>query len=125
MAETYGLKQFAGDLAAETRQRVEAAIDTAMTPLRAKIVECEVQIAELRAELETLKAQRPLKDAGVWKAGVTYHTGDMVSFQGSAWIAKTVNVVRPNDPDTGPSCWRLFVKRGADGKDGRDGRDVR
>lgn len=54
---------------------------------------------------------------GPWKPATTYRKDDVVSFQGSAWIAKDTNVVRPNDPTLGHKAWTLMVKAGRDGKD--------
>jgi hypothetical protein len=74
----------------------------------ATIERLEARVAELEA-----RPSSGTKDAGPWKTGTTYFPGDIVSFQGSGWIAKETNVVRPNDPELGHRAWRLLVKRGA------------
>ena len=52
-------------------------------------------------------------DRGVWKAGITYDTGDTVSFDGSGWIAQRTTTDKPGGEASG---WRLSTKRGRDGK---------
>jgi hypothetical protein len=67
---------------------------------------------------------------GVYRAGEKYERGDIVSFGGSAFIAKRDTTSKPETDDS----WQLFIKRGRDGKDGqrgekgepgRDGKQVR
>jgi hypothetical protein len=54
----------------------------------------------------------------IWKAGV-YKRGDVVTYDGSLWVAKSETEVRPgSDPD----AWRLAVRKGRDGKDGTGGK---
>jgi hypothetical protein len=87
------------------------------------------QIAGLQEEVRTLKAEghEPgvkdavawKKDRGVWKAATTYEQDDLVNFQGSGWIARERNCVRPNDSELGHRAWRLAIKRGAYDKDTR------
>lgn len=52
---------------------------------------------------------------GIWRAG-TYQKGDVVTFGGSAFIAKVDTEAKPETDD-----WQMFVKRGRDGKDGKQG----
>jgi Collagen triple helix repeat (20 copies) len=54
-------------------------------------------------------------DAGVWKEGITYATGDGVTLGGSFFIAQTPTIAKPGKSDD----WRLAVKRGSDGRDWR------
>lgn len=50
----------------------------------------------------------------VWKEGETYHKGSVVTWGGSAWIAKADTTTKPDAPG---SDWRLAVKKGRDAKD--------
>jgi hypothetical protein len=54
---------------------------------------------------------------GVYRAGEKYERGDIVSFGGSAFIAKRETTSKPETDDS----WQLFIKRGRDGKDGLRG----
>jgi hypothetical protein len=48
----------------------------------------------------------------IWKSGVSYAAGDMVTWGGSIWVALKATVTQPNgySPD-----WKLAVKRGKNG----------
>lgn len=59
-------------------------------------------------------------DRGVFKDGDTYERGDMVTWGGSGWVCQKETRAKPGD---GSSDWRLFVKKGRDGKDGINGKD--
>lgn len=50
---------------------------------------------------------------GVWREGEAYARGDVTLWGGSAWEAVEPKGLKPDAPDSG---WRLFVKRGRDGK---------
>jgi hypothetical protein len=64
--------------------------------------------------IAALESKPSIQDAGVWHAAKLYQVGDLVSHQGSAFIAKSANAnARPGESDV----WRLLVKRGRDGKD--------
>jgi Collagen triple helix repeat (20 copies) len=54
-------------------------------------------------------------DAGVWKEGAAYVTGDGVTLGGSFFIAQADTTAKPGASDD----WRLAVKRGNDGRDYR------
>ena len=54
-------------------------------------------------------------DAGVWKEGTAYATGDGVTLGGSLFIAQANTTAKPGASDD----WRLAVKRGNDGRDYR------
>src|SRR5690606_16875981 len=59
-----------------------------------------------------------LIDRGVHKATAEYARGDVVTFQGSLWIAqKDAPTSKPGTDES----WRLAVKRGRDGNDGKPG----
>ena len=94
------------------------AIETATKPLRDRIKALEARAAELEKDAAHQKTlPKGWNHCGPWKPGVTYNSNDVVTFQGSSWIAKEKNVVRSNDPTTGHTCWTLMVKAGRDGKD--------
>ena len=54
-------------------------------------------------------------DRGVYKAGQEYHRGDVVSWDGSGWIAQQTTSDKPGASEG----WRLAIKRGRDGKDAK------
>lgn len=57
----------------------------------------------------------------VHEIGKDYEPGDVVAWDGSAWIReKSEGIGRPSTPNSG---WRLVAKRGRDGKDGTNGID--
>lgn len=70
-------------------------------------------------------------DRGVYRAGQEYDKGDVVTFGGSAFLARHKTTDKPET-----DAWRMIVKRGRDGKDGipgpkgdkgdpgRDGKDL-
>jgi hypothetical protein len=58
-----------------------------------------------------------LLDRGVFKAGDTYEAGDVVTWDGSMWIAQKDTTEKPKESD----AWRLSVKKGRDGRDGLRG----
>ncbi|BAO89027.1 hypothetical protein [Caballeronia cordobensis] len=53
---------------------------------------------------------------GVYQAGETYRTGDVVTWAGSLWHC---NATTDTKPDAGGDAWTLAAKRGRDGKDAR------
>lgn len=55
---------------------------------------------------------------GVWTAGGGAEEADLVTHDGSVWIAKCATVARPGD---GSPDWQLVVKRGAQGARGKTG----
>lgn len=57
-----------------------------------------------------------MMDQGVFKDGHQYEAGDVVTWAGCAWVAQTDTKSKPGVDD----WFRLFVKKGRDGKDGRD-----
>lgn len=77
-------------------------VDAALAPLRTKI-----------AELEGRPIGAIYRD--VWDATTKYEPHEMVSHDGSCWIAKTASI--GTRPGTAPGVWRLCVKRGRDARD--------
>lgn len=55
---------------------------------------------------------------GVWKDGQQYDHGDVVTWAGSAWIARASTKDKPGD---GATAWQLAVKAGRDGREGKQG----
>lgn len=55
---------------------------------------------------------------GVWIEGKAYEAGDVVTWAGSGWIAKTDTTQKPGD---GSPDWLLAIKRGRDGRDAKGG----
>lgn len=61
-------------------------------------------------------------DKGYWREGMECEKGDIVTHDGNAWIARRDTNAKPcheNKDD-----WRLFARKGRDGKDGEKGRDL-
>jgi collagen type III alpha len=57
---------------------------------------------------------------GIWRQGETYEPGDVVTWDGSAWVAR--GTIYNHKPKTAEgAAWELIVKRGRDGKDGERG----
>lgn len=86
--------------------------------LQADIDRLHKEVAELkswRANAET----RGLAYRGVYQKADTYERGDVVTFQGSMWVA--IADVGPNEGPSKSDSWVLAVKHGQDGKPGRDG----
>jgi hypothetical protein len=52
---------------------------------------------------------------GTFKSGQRYEAGDMVTHEGSGWIAQRATNAKPGTPNSG---FQLAIKRGRDGKDG-------
>jgi Carbohydrate-binding module family 5/12 len=76
-------------------------------------------IARLQADVASLNAQpRGLKDAGVWRDGMAYQPGDVVTYRGSAWVCNSAHQATASGFDH--RCFRLMVKKGADGRDLRE-----
>lgn len=75
------------------------------------------EMKALRERVAALESKPQLHDAGVWKAGVRYEAGAVVSHQGSAWVNAVAHDAVGSDLDH--TCFRLLVKRGRDAKDFR------
>lgn len=65
-------------------------------------------LAKDREARSALEACDRMTFRGVWSAEHSYRAGDLVSFQGGAWIA-TGAVHQGDRPGRGPA-WRLAVK---------------
>jgi hypothetical protein len=57
-------------------------------------------------------------DRGVWSPTATYTRGDIVTLNGSGWIARKDTTTQPGTNEGG-DAWRLFVKRGDRGRDAK------
>lgn len=59
-------------------------------------------------------------DAGYWREGMACEKGDIVTHDGSAWIALIPTKAKPSHD--AKAEWRLFARKGRDGRDGQDGK---
>ena len=81
-------------------------------------------IEKLGRQVAELEARKGLHDAGIWRADKAYDEGCIVSHAGSAWVAKSWSEgIRPGENSQG--VWRMFVKRGRDGRHGKPARNTR
>lgn len=63
-----------------------------------------------------------LRYQGVWREGVTYTRGDVVTFGGNAWYCEEETTTKkPAHGAGGFAAWSLMVRAGRDGKDGKPG----
>jgi integrin beta 3 len=58
---------------------------------------------------------------GIWEEGRAYEAGDVVTWSGSTWVAKTATTAKPGLADEASRAWQLAVKSGRDGKTGPEG----
>lgn len=65
---------------------------------------------------------RPMRYAGVYDPGTSYHLNDVVTASGCMWVCKAAQVtgMRPGT-DEAARDWQLAVKSGRDGRDGAAG----
>lgn len=69
----------------------------------------------------TKRLDLPL-DRGYWREGMSLEKSDIVTHDGNAWLALKDTKSKPcieNKDD-----WRIFARKGRDGKDGRNGIDL-
>ena len=98
------------------------AILTWLRSMNSKNAERNQRIAALEQRLAAVEEREkalgpPMTYHDVWDRDARYTKGAVVTHSGSGWVALNDNLGRP--PGT-TSDWRLFVKRGKDGRDGRD-----
>lgn len=76
-----------------------------------------VKYADGSSNLHKVKTAMQI-NRGVYQSAASYEAGDVVTFNGSQWVALGLNsgVAPPAD------SWKLCVKHGRDGKDGAPGR---
>ena len=60
-------------------------------------------------------------DAGYWREGMAAEKGDIVTHDGSAWIALKATKSKPGHE--AKEDWRLFARKGRDGERGPKGSD--
>lgn len=65
-----------------------------------------------RVVTKTIRVETPLYK-GIWSPSRAYEKSDFVTYEGSAFIARRDTNKKPGDSDD----WRMFVKRGRDGRD--------
>lgn len=58
---------------------------------------------------------------GVFEEGQSYVKGDVVTWAGSAWIAKAPTTAKPGLAGEPSRAWQLAVKAGRDGREGKPG----
>jgi hypothetical protein len=69
---------------------------------------------KLEARIRAIEERPLLEDCGTWNRSSTYYPGNVVTHDGSSWVARTSHAHgEPGKCDD----WRLMVKRGRDGKD--------
>ena len=100
----HDLKEFARDLALDTKEHVSREIAKATAPLRSEIDGLKAEITELK--------QREYQ--GVWDNSKAYARHAMVTRRGSVWCS-LANENR-STPGESPN-WRLAVRAGRDGND--------
>jgi hypothetical protein len=64
---------------------------------------------------------RPMQYVGVWDCERDYLPGDMITCEGSMWLARAPNSALRPATDKGATAWQLVVKRGKDGTAGERG----
>jgi len=72
--------------------------------------------ARLEERVRELEAAPFLRDAGIWSPRPDYNLGEVCQHDGSTWICQRWH--RNETPGKSDS-WRLWVKRGRDGRDAR------
>jgi hypothetical protein len=65
------------------------------------------KIAELKAEVERLKARPMLKWAGTFNPGQFYHEASLCTHRGGLWASQSDTTATPGES----SAWRLIVKQ--------------
>ncbi len=70
--------------------------------------------------LKYLEEQPSLKYSGVWESGRNYKRNELVTFEGSLWIAKSATGSCPGAVHDQGRTWQLCVKKGKDAKSWRD-----
>jgi hypothetical protein len=71
------------------------------------------EIKSLKAEIKELREREHMKYCGVWRSGVEFQPGDLVTYGGSMWHAAAKTQNKPGTSDD----WVLCVRRGRDGRD--------
>jgi len=84
-----------------------------LAPLRIGLAELQAKNAALQAEIA---AHKSIRYRGVFRDGVQYNEGDLVTMHGSLFHANRTTKMIPGD---GSKDWQLCVKRGRDGKDAK------
>lgn len=100
-----GSERNLGPLLVPSGEPVEGALDPAAL----------LEDLERRIEARFLDLQaRSLADVyrDVYQEGETYQRGEMVTWDGSLWMAKVQTEAKPGTPEQ----WKLVVKKGRDGK---------
>lgn len=89
--------------------------DTVVPDLMEKHIEPLLRSRErkLEARLRAIEERPLLEDSGIWNRSSAYYPGNVVTHDGSSWVAKTSHAHgEPGKCDD----WRLMVKRGRDAR---------
>jgi hypothetical protein len=90
---------------------IASAIAQTITAATAPLV---TRIDALEQRVRELDARPSAKDGGVWQPNRAFEVGQVVSYEGSGWIVTRAHIAGATFDH---AAFRLFVKRGRDGKD--------
>src|SRR6185369_4979697 len=103
--------------------QVSLAVDLAMDVNADGTAVTVKALAEDRTELASVEIPLPVAAyRGVYDKKTAYAPGNMVTHDGSIWVAQKAN---PGEPKTDLVGWKLAVKCGRNGRDGKDGENGR
>jgi hypothetical protein len=74
------------------------------------------ELAELRAQIATLKVRPQMNYRGAGKPGEEYAAGSVCTWDDPAWGALVSTNLEPGSGGSSETGWQLAVKRGADGQ---------
>jgi hypothetical protein len=77
------------------------------------------RVDALERELAAVK-HKGLDYQGVWLPDKTYDPNQLVTYDGSMWLALKATSARPGGAGADSRAWKMVVKRGQDGKPGKD-----
>ena len=104
------------DLLAVIKRATNEAVE-AKTPAHLAVIHgLAVGMRLLVDRIERLEETPPLKYMGTHESGGAYRTNELVTHQGSLWIALQDT---KEAPGAGNGCWQLCAKRGRDGRNTR------
>jgi hypothetical protein len=86
--------------------------------------EIEKRCGALRSDIKELQERTPIEWVETWSNATKYRKAQLVTWDGSAWIATKDNIGR-EPGKTSDGSWRLFASRGKQGSQGPPGKDAR
>jgi hypothetical protein len=89
-------------------------LDGKLVPIDQVVLATVEVIGDVLRRLEALEQRPQLRYAGVWRESTGYLENEMVTHQGSLWIALQSTGAKPG---TTPLDWQMCTKRGRDGRD--------